>query len=98
MNESKIKSYLGFAIRGGKVVFGYDNLFITRKQPLLVLISSSQNEKMTDKVIQYCLDRKIRCIKLPFVLEDILNRNCKVIAVLDRSLADAIYNELKVEN
>ena len=98
MNENKIKSYLGFAIRGGKVVFGYDNLFVTRKQPLLVLISSSQNEKMTDKVIAYCLDRKIRCIKLPFVLEDILNRNCTVITVLDRSLADAIYNELKVEN
>ena len=68
----------------------------------LVLVGRSdnmaQNEKMTDKVERFCLDRKIKCIKLPFVLEDVLNRNCKVIAVLDRSLADAIYNELKVEN
>lgn len=98
MDTSKIKSYLGFAIRSGKVIFGYDNLFVTKKSPLLILISSTQNEKMTDKVIAYAMERKIKCIKLPFVLEDLLGRNCKVITVLDRSLSDAIYNELKVEN
>lgn len=89
---------MGFAIRSGKVIFGYDNLFVSRKMPLLTLISSSQNEKMTDKVYAFCLDKKIKCIKLPFPLEDMLNRNTKVISILDKSLADAIYNELKVEN
>lgn len=98
MEENKIKSYLGFAIRSGKVIFGYDNLFVSRKTPLLTLISSSQNEKMTDKVSAFCLDKKIKCLRLPFVLEDMLGRNTKVISILDKSLADAIYNELKVEN
>ncbi len=98
LNENKIKTYLGFAIRSGKVVFGYDNLMVTRKNPLLVLISQSQGDKVADKVMKYCMEGKIRCIRLPFNLEDLLDRNCKVIAVLDKSLSDAIYNELKVEN
>lgn len=98
MDENKIKSYLGFAIKSGKVVFGYDNLFITKKMPLLTLISATQGEKMRDKVIAFCLEKKIKCIVLPFALEDILGRNCKVISILDSSLSSAIYNELKMEN
>ena len=27
MKESKLASYIGFAIKSGKVIFGYDNLF-----------------------------------------------------------------------
>lgn len=98
MDENKIKSYLGFAIRSRKAIFGYDNLFTTKKMPLLTLISSTQGDKMKEKVIAFCLDKKIRCIRLPFALEDVLGRNCKVISILDSSLANAIYNELKMEN
>ena len=84
MSENKIKSYLGFAIRSGKVVFGYDNLFVTKKQPLLVLISSSQNEKMTDKVFKYSLydlwyDKSIFC----FIILTISELMLYVFSVLD---------------
>ena len=51
MNQNKLKSYFGFAIKSGKVIFGYDNLFKSKKAPLLVVISPDLAEKMAKKVI-----------------------------------------------
>lgn len=96
--ESKIKAYLGFAIRSGNVVFGYDNLIVSKKTPLLTLICKSQNEKVTNKVLNFCEKKNIECIKLDIVLGEMIGRNCKVIGVFDKNLAAAIINELKMEN
>ena len=100
MRENKVKSYLGFAIRSGSVVFGSDNLFVSRKSISLVLICSTQNEKVTNKVINYCHDKNIKHIKLQnLVLGDLCARdNCKVLGVTDISLANAIMNEFQMEN
>ena len=53
MRVSKVKSYLGFAIKGNKVIFGYDKLFENKKNPKLVIICSSLNEKNTNKVQEF---------------------------------------------
>ena len=36
MKESKLASYIGFAIKSGKVIFGYDNLFKSKKLPRIM--------------------------------------------------------------
>ena len=96
--ESKLKAYLGFAIKGGKVIFGYDNLLLSKKMPELVLICKSQNEKVTNKVINFCTKNNIECIKLNIVLSDIVGRNCKVLGVTDKNLSQATTNVLKMGN
>ena len=100
MRENKVKSYLGFAIRSGAVVFGSDNLFASKKMVILVLICSTQNDKVTNKVIKFCEDKKIKYIKLEnIILGDLCSRdNCKVLGVTDNSLANAIMNEFQMEN
>lgn len=94
---NNLKAYIGFAIKGGKVVFGYDNLIVSKKKVELVLISSEQNEKVTNKVIKFCEEKRIQCVKLDFALEEVLNRNCKVLGVIDSNLSHAILKELKME-
>ena len=97
---TKLESYLGFAIKSGKVIFGYDKLIECKKTPKVVLICSSQNEKVSNKVLNFCTTNNIECIKLKkFILSDLIKRdNCKVIGVIDENLANAIRFELKMDN
>ena len=100
MRIDKVKSYLGFSIRSGKVIFGSDKLFESKKIPALVVICSTQNEKVSSKVIRFCNNNKVKVVKLEnIVLAELIARdNCKVIGILDNSLAKAIINEFQMEN
>ncbi len=100
MKIDKVKSYLGFAIRSGKIIFGVDKLLESKKRPQLILICSTQNEKVTNKVVRYAKNEKIPYIKLKdLVLGEIVSRdNCKVIGILDLNLAQAVKNEFQMES
>ncbi len=100
MKIEKIKTYLGFAIKSGEIVFGYDKLIVCKKQPGIVIVCSTQNEKVTEKVHRYCINNGVEYIKLQnMILGDLIGReNCKVVGVLNRNLATAIKNELKSGN
>lgn len=99
MRIDKIKSYLGFSIRSGKVIFGSDKLFESSKKPRIVIICSTQNDKVTNKVIRFCEEYDVKYYKLQnLVLGELIGRdNCKVIGVLDKSLSKAIIEELQME-
>ena len=100
MKVDKVKSYLGFAIRSGKVIFGVDKLFDSKKKAQLILICSTQNEKVTNKVVRYAKNENIPYIKLKdLVVGEIVSRdNCKVIGILDINLAQAVKNEFQMES
>ena len=100
VNINKISTYLGFAIKSGKVVFGYDNLITTKKNIKLVLICSSLNDKMCSKVTVFCQKKNISIYRFETdQLSDMVHRdNCKVIGIVDESLSKAIKNELKMGN
>ena len=95
MEINKVKSYLLFSIKSGKIIFGVDKLFVAKKLPHLVLICSTQNEKVTNKIIRFCNENNVKYIKLPdLVLADLIARdNCKVVGLLDYNLSSAIMNE-----
>lgn len=96
MNQNKLKSYFGFAIKSGNVIFGYDNLFKSKKAPLLVVISPDLAEKMANKVKIFCDEHKINLLTLENLnLSDIINRdNCKVLGILDLELSKVIAKEI----
>lgn len=100
LNINKISTYAGFAIKSGKVVFGYDNLITSKKNIKLVLICSSINDKMYNKIQGYCDGKHIKYYKFDNeILSDIIHRdNCKMLGITDESLSKAIKNELKMEN
>ncbi|MBE5735810.1 MAG: hypothetical protein E7356_00405 [Clostridiales bacterium] len=96
MDYNKIKTYLSFSIKSGKIIFGYDNLMSSKKYPKCVIMCSSQSNKVATKVARYCENLNIRLITFKDVkLADIIGRdNCKVIGLLDENLVSAILNEL----
>ena len=98
MRIEKVKSYLGFAIRSGNVIFGSDKLFEVKKLPKVVIICSTQNEKVAGKVLRFCESNNIYAIRLEeLVLSNLIARdNCKVLSILDTSLAEVIKKEFEM--
>jgi len=93
----KIEAYLGFSIKGGNVVFGFDALCETTKKVKLVVVCPTVNAKVEQKLIKLCEYKKWTMVKTNAVLGEIIHRyNCKVLAVLDKNLADAILKSDEV--
>lgn len=90
---AKTKSYIGFAIKSGKIVYGVDNILQKRKA-YVALLDAVLAENSSKKAIEY-LDNK----HIPYFVVDLTmyinKQNCKAIAVLDEHLADAIIKQFK---
>ncbi len=96
MKESKLISYIGFAIKSGKVIFGYDKLFESKKNPKIIIYCQTLSEKMKNKLDLFAKSKKIKLLTLEkFILSDIIKRdNCKVIAICDENLGNVICQEI----
>lgn len=94
--QSKLGTYIGFAIRSGKVIFGYDNLFKSKKKAILVLYSLDLAEKMQIKLKTFCNEQKIDILPLENSnLSDIIKRNnCKVLGICNQELSKVIEKEI----
>lgn len=89
--NSKIETYIGFAIKKGAVVFGCDNIKKCRKKVHLLLATESLSENSL-QTLNACAEN-LSCNVLQ--IEDygiLLKRNCKALAICDKSLAEAIQN------
>lgn len=87
--QNKYSCYIGFAVRKGSVVYGLDTLETYRKKVFLVLCSSTLADNSLAKATAEAQRRNITMLVVPD-LEHILQRNTKVLAICDKSLAEAI--------
>lgn len=93
--NSKIKTYVGFAIKKGDVVLGLDNIKKSKKAPKLVIIASDASEK-TKKETKFCCQKinavLIECGKS---VEELVEKpGVKVFAMSDNNLIKAILQNL----
>lgn len=89
----KIISYLGFAIKANKIVYGIDNLVTCKKKLFLILLCPTCSEK--SKNIANRIAQKLNCdIKTTTQnLSKLLHKdNCKTIAICDYNLSQAILS------
>ena len=89
----KISAYIGFSVRKGAVVFGLDTIEMYRKKVHLILCSDTLAENSLKKA---CAEgEKRNCTVATLAgLEETLKRNCKVLAICDKQLAEAIKENL----
>lgn len=91
--NGKVQTYIGFAIRKGSVVFGCDSISRYRKKMYLLLATPSLSENSL-KILRDAAEKK-QILLLQIDECDILSkRNCKALAICDKSLADAITRNL----
>lgn len=90
-NIPKIASYLGFAVRAGKVLWGVENVTAKPRRRKVILMCPTTAENTSKQVKAYCQKTGSPLIELEgATLEFLLKRNGKVLAVTDDNLAKAI--------
>jgi len=90
---NKLEALLGFAVKSGKIVFGFDNLCETRKNVRLVIYSPSTNDKVKQKLQLLCKHKNWDLAESIELLETLIHRdNCKVVGIVDKSMLSAILN------
>lgn len=91
--NSKIETYIGFAIKKGSVVFGCDKIKTYRKKMYLLLYTTTLSQNSLS-VIEG-VSQSINCPLAQIEDYEILKlKNCKALAICDKSLANAILENL----
>lgn len=97
--NTKINSYIGFAIKMGKVQFGVDQIISSKRKPFIVVHDGSLSENSFKVLTEFTLNKNITLIKLENSLCELTKRkNLKVLGILDKSLAEAISGVAEVLN
>ncbi len=88
---SSIKSYIGFAVKSGKILYGIDNIIQSRKRKYVMVICKTASENLADKARKYSEKNGIPLIMAELPLEEMVHKtNCKLIAISDANLASAV--------
>ena len=86
-----IGSYIGFAVRSGKIIYGIDNIEASRKRKYALVLCITASGNLVKNAVRYAEINDIPLVTTMHPLEDIVYKhNCKIIALLDRNLAKAV--------
>jgi len=90
--NDKVKSLLGFAIKAGKVIFGIDNINASNRRKHLIVVCHSLSEKPMKQLVRNHSTSYVLKVKYALLEDVIFKANCKVIALTDKQMAEAIIN------
>lgn len=94
MNLTKVKSYVGFAVKMGKAARGVDLIISSRCPMLVVLYDDSLSENSLSKLKNYLSKNNVVSYKV--AMEEIYPaKNCKAVGIMDKNLALAIEKSIK---
>ena len=91
--NSKVETYIGFAIKKGSVVFGCDGIKTSKKNLLLLLYTPTLSDNSLSQLKQVA-ERTGCPIAQIEDYETLRKKNCKALAICDKSLAGAITENL----
>jgi len=96
---TKIKTYVGFAEKSGKLIIGTDNLLVSKKLKL-ILISDELGESAQKKLNNYALRESIIIYKLmASEIQEIYSKGAiKALGIIDKNLADAVIKIIANKN
>ncbi len=91
--NSKIQTYIGFAIKKGSAVLGCDAIKSSRKRLGVVLYTPSLSDNSLSTLKSVSLRANCPLLQID-EYEFLQKKNCKAVAICDKSLADAIVKNL----
>ena len=91
--NSKVETYIGFAIKKGSVIFGCDGIKKSKKRLLLLLHTPTLSDNSLSTLNEVA--QRVGCPLAEIDDFEILRKkNCKALAICDSSLAGAILENL----
>lgn len=94
-----IDSYLGFAVRANKAVFGLECLLRLKKPPAVVLYDESLGASAKRKAEFFCQKSGVGFypVREGYLNDTLKRKNVKIVAVSDESLGNQIIRILTSE-
>jgi hypothetical protein len=91
LQTNKVEAYLGFCIRAGKLTTGVNAALCLKKEVYLLIADRAVAKNSWKEILK--LKGRFSCpLVLVDELEELVHKpHCKLVAVRDKSLADAIY-------
>ena len=91
-NVDKIESILGFAVRAGKIIYGFDNIELLRKKRYLIILDNSVSQRLQRHCTEFAKSRHLPLLLIKHKkIEDVVHKfKCKVIAITDKQMSQAI--------
>ena len=87
----KTDSYIGFAVRSGRIVFGIDNVERYRKRMYALVICPTASDTLRESARRFAERKAIPLVTVDRPLEDIVFKsNCKLVALTDANMAKAV--------
>ena len=86
MQINKLRTYVGFAVKSGNIIFGVDQIKDSKKNIKLILACNTLSDNTMSKLSSYSTQKHIELhiIEKPCTLSDIVGReNCKAVAIID---------------
>ena len=86
-----LASYLGFAVRSAKIIYGIDNVTARKKRVYVLVICPTASANLRESAQRYAERNGVPLITSPQPLEDLIFKsNCKLVALLDANMAKAV--------
>lgn len=87
----KIESYIGFAVKSNKIIYGIDNIEKAKKKVYLLVLSFTASENLREQAQRFSERKNVPIVETVVPLEDIVFKsNCKIIALTDENMAKAV--------
>ena len=90
----KVAAYIGFSIKAGKILYGYESV-ISSKKARLVLCDAELSEHSMKKVRKYSEETGVTVIVLDDLSDYFGGKSIKCIGLVEENLASATEKELK---
>ena len=91
--QDKVVTLVGFAIKSGKVVFGMDAILRNSRRKGLIITDKTLSEGSRDKLVRQANGTVVISRVTP-VSEITHREGCKVIAITDKQMAQAILDNM----
>jgi len=92
--NEKVYTYIGFSIKSGKIIYGYEGVIANKKRVYLVLCDSSLSANSYKKVERFVAEKRIKCLSISGLSEYFGGRQIKCVGIGEEHLASAIEKEL----
>ena len=92
-NKSKISSYIGLAMRSGRILLGEDKITEQLRSCVVVLIDESATDKYKERLMHKCAN--VPTFVLDCVSSAVHREQVFAIAITDSGLGNAILDNLR---
>ena len=94
--NEKVNAYIGFSIKAGKLLYGYESVIASRKRVHLIVCDETLAENSLKKVTRFATENNVPLCMTESLSEYFEGKSVKCIGFTEENLASAAANQLNI--